>query len=160
MSDHPSTTSFDRARSASYDGRAAWLPGGLYRRVAEDVAALAGPGAGGCCNELASRRADLVLQGVDLSAHMTAIAGLRASSIAFHVADVVALPRSDAGVDVVVLTLSMHEWPDRRRAVAELRRCAAGARLRASNARCFPGSPGFVACPCARSGGRWRCSPA
>ena len=135
MSDHPPTTYFDRERSASYDRRATRLLGGLYRRVATDVAALAGPGAvvldvgtgpGRLLHELAARRADLVLGGVDLSADMVAIAnaaaGRWASRLTFQVADVTALPQSDSGVDVVVSTLSMHEWPDRRRAVAELRR--------------------------------------
>lgn len=130
-----STTYFDRERSASYDRRATRLLGGLYRRVAADVAAVARPGAvvldvgtgpGRLLHELATRRPDLVLGGVDLSADMVAIArtaaARRASRVTFEVADVTALPQRDDSVDVVVSTLSLHEWPDRRRAVAELRR--------------------------------------
>jgi ubiquinone/menaquinone biosynthesis C-methylase UbiE len=129
----PSTSYFDRERSASYERRATRLLGGLYRLVASDVAALAPPGAvvldagtgpGRLLHAVAARRADLVLGGVDLSADMVDIASARASSsrITFQVADVASLPHSDDSVDVVVSTLSMHEWPDQPRAVAELRR--------------------------------------
>ncbi|PSL57460.1 methyltransferase family protein [Saccharothrix carnea] len=132
MSDHASTY-FDRKRSASYDRRAARLLGGLYRRVAADVTALAPPGAvvldvgtgpGRLLHQLAARRADLVLGGVDLSADMVAVAdaaaGAWSSRITFQVADVTSLPQPDDSVDLIVSTLSMHEWPDHRRAVAEL----------------------------------------
>lgn len=135
MSEHPPTSYFDRKRSASYERRATRLLGGLYRRVASDVAALAPPGAvvldvgtgpGRLLHAVAARRADLVLGGVDLSADMVEIANARAgawsSRITFQVADVASLPYSDDSVDVVVSTLSLHEWPDQRRAVAELRR--------------------------------------
>ncbi|MFJ6673441.1 class I SAM-dependent methyltransferase [Actinosynnema sp. NPDC091369] len=130
-----STTYFDRERSASYDRRATRLLGGFHRRVVADVAEVAEPeavvldvstGPGRLVHELAARRADLVLCGVDLSADMVAIAraaaARRASRVTFQVADVTALPQRNDSVDVVVSTLSMHEWPDRRRAVAELRR--------------------------------------
>ncbi|TQM77896.1 methyltransferase family protein [Saccharothrix saharensis] len=135
-----STTYFDRERGASYDRRATRLLGGLYRRVAADVAAVAGPGAvvlefapgpGRLLHEPAARRTDLVLGGVDVSTDMVALAraarrpppaARRASRITFEVGDVTALPRPDDGVDVVVSTLSLREWPDRRRAVVELGR--------------------------------------
>ncbi|MEU4767446.1 class I SAM-dependent methyltransferase [Actinosynnema sp. NPDC023794] len=135
MSDYPQAGYFDRKRSASYERRATRLLGGLYRLVASDVAALAPPGAvvldvgtgpGRLPHAVAARRADLVLGGVDLSADMVDIANARAgassSRITFQVADVASLPYSDGSVDVVVSTLSMHEWPDQRRAVAELGR--------------------------------------
>ncbi|MEU4446896.1 class I SAM-dependent methyltransferase [Actinosynnema sp. NPDC050801] len=136
MPDRPSAPGyFDRRRSASYDRRARPLLVSLYRRVAADVAALAPPdgvvldvgtGPGRLLHEVAARRADLVLGGVDLSADMVDVAraavGPWASRITFQVADVVSLPHPDDSVDVVVSTLSMHEWPDRRDAVAELGR--------------------------------------
>ncbi|MCC8246450.1 class I SAM-dependent methyltransferase [Saccharothrix luteola] len=133
MSDYPQAGYFDRKRSASYERRATRLLGGLYRLVASDVAAFAPPGGvvldvgtgpGRLLHAIAARRADLVLGGVDLSADMVDIAraGAPSSRITFQVADVASLPYSDDSVDVVVSTLSMHEWPDRRRAVAELGR--------------------------------------
>ncbi|XVS68227.1 class I SAM-dependent methyltransferase [Actinosynnema sp. CA-299493] len=93
-------------------------PGGVVLDV--------GTGPGRLLHAVAARRADLVLGGVDLSADMMAIAGSRAgawsSRITFQVADVASLPYPDDSVDVIVSTLSMHEWPDQRRAVAELGR--------------------------------------
>ncbi|NUT53162.1 MAG: class I SAM-dependent methyltransferase [Saccharothrix sp.] len=127
------TTYFDRERSASYERRATRLLGGLYRLVAADVARLAPPGAsvldvgtgpGLLLHEIAARRADVVLGGVDLSADMVALAtaGTPAWSSRVVVADVTSLPHGDESVDLVVSTLSLHEWPDRRGAAAELRR--------------------------------------
>lgn len=135
MPDQPQTGYFDRRRSRSYDQRARRTLGGLYRRVAADVASLAPPdavvldigtGPGQLPREIAARRADVVLGGVDLSADMVDIAnaavGSLSSRITYQVADVAALPQPDDSVDLVVSTLSMHEWPDRRQAVAELGR--------------------------------------
>ncbi len=181
MSDRPSTTYFDRKRSASYDRRATRLLGSLHRRVADDVAVLAPPsavvldvgtGPARLLHAVAARRADLVLGGADLSADMVAVAkaaaGARSSRLTFQVADVTSLPHPDDSVDLVVSTLSMHEWPDHRRAVAEL-----GPVLRPGGVlpvydfrfarferEAFSGLADVRRVPCGRSGGRWGCSPA
>lgn len=133
MTDRPSRYYFDQKRSAAYERRATRLLGGLYRLVAADVAELAPPGAtvldigtgpGRLLHEIAARRADLVLGGVDLSADMVALATASAGdwSSRITVADVADLPHADDSVDVAVSTLSMHEWPDRVRALGELAR--------------------------------------
>ncbi|WP_059006250.1 class I SAM-dependent methyltransferase [Streptomyces specialis] len=128
---------FDRRRSESYDRTARWTLGGLYRRVAAEVAAAApagglvldvGTGPGRLLHGLAALRGDLTLTGVDVSPDMIAV-GERAArerglgdQVALRVADVAALPFEDASVDVVVSTLSMHHWPDLAAAAAELAR--------------------------------------
>lgn len=136
MSDRPHTPYvFDARRSAAYDRRARSLLAGLYRVVAADVVAAAPPagvvldvgtGPGRLLHEVARRRADLVLNGVDVSPDMVALAsaaaGPWAERISFRVADVARLPHEDDSVDVVVSTLSAHEWPDRAAAFAELAR--------------------------------------
>ncbi|MEV6305657.1 class I SAM-dependent methyltransferase [Actinoplanes sp. NPDC051861] len=122
---------FDARASASYDRRATRLLNGLYRRVASEVAAAAPPGAavldigtgpGRLPLHLARLRPDLALTGADLSPDMVAIAERAAGSarIAFRVADVADLPWPDASTDLIVSTLSAHEWPEPERAAAEL----------------------------------------
>jgi ubiquinone/menaquinone biosynthesis C-methylase UbiE len=109
----------------------------LYRRVAADVASGARPGAaildvgagtGRLLVELARRRDDIGLSGVDLSPDMISVAernarraGL-ADRIALAVGDVAALPYPDRSFDLIVSTLSMHHWPDVAGAAAELGR--------------------------------------
>jgi ubiquinone/menaquinone biosynthesis C-methylase UbiE len=133
MSDQQAAPRFDRRASAAYDRRARRMLGGLYRRVAAEVAAAAsvgatvldiGTGPGELLNRLAARRPDLALTGLDLSPEMLAIARRSAASpsIGFEVADVAALPRPDDSADVIVSTLSAHEWPQPERAAAELAR--------------------------------------
>jgi ubiquinone/menaquinone biosynthesis C-methylase UbiE len=140
---------FDRKRSASYDRLARWTLRGLYRHVAEDVAAIAPPsatvldvgtGPGRLLHELAERRPDLALTGMDPSPDMIRLAEQTllaehallaeyaqttrepAHRIRFQVADVAALPCPDASVDLIVSTLSLHHWPDTKAATAELAR--------------------------------------
>lgn len=107
----------------------------LYRRLAADVAAVApeggavldvGTGPGVLLVELAARRPDLRLTGVDLSADMIAAAtrnlgpfGERASA---HVGDVTGLPFPDRSFDLIVSSLSLHHWDDPEAAVPELAR--------------------------------------
>ncbi|MGK5534090.1 class I SAM-dependent methyltransferase [Streptomyces sp. URMC 129] len=128
---------FDRRRSESYDRTARWALGGLYRRVAADVAADApagasvldvGTGPGRLLHELAGLRADLALTGIDVSPGMVEV-GRRAARdrglgdrVDLRVGDVAALPFPDGSVDVVVSTLSMHHWPDLGAAAGELAR--------------------------------------
>jgi ubiquinone/menaquinone biosynthesis C-methylase UbiE len=71
------------AHGQAYDRHAAWVFGGMYRRVAEDVAAAAPPGGAvldaGCGSgrlavEIAERRPDLRVHGVDLERGMVEVA--------------------------------------------------------------------------------------
>ncbi|GIJ11628.1 class I SAM-dependent methyltransferase [Micromonospora andamanensis] len=135
---HPAhDTGFDRRRSVSYDRMSRWALRGLYRRVAEDVAAVApesatildvGTGPGRLLHELADRRPDVTLTGVDPSPHMIQVAERTATSrslghrVRFQIADVANLPHPDGSVDVLVSTLSLHHWPDLPAAATQLAR--------------------------------------
>lgn len=105
---------------------------GMYRRLAQDVAANApqgadvldiGTGPGVLLAELARLRPDLTLTGIDLSADMVATAarnaGPRATVI---VGDVTALPFDDGSFDVIVSSFSSHHWDDPQAAAPELTR--------------------------------------
>ncbi|MFD6221990.1 class I SAM-dependent methyltransferase [Nocardia asteroides] len=126
-------TSFDHAQSTSYDQRATRLLGSLYQRIAADIDTATGPGAtvvdigtgpGKLLSRLATRRPDLRLHGIDLSPHMIEIAhrNLTGYTVDLAVADVTDLPYPDAGIDLAVSSLSMHEWPDLDAAARELHR--------------------------------------
>ncbi len=121
----------------------------FYRRIADDLAATAprgaavldvGTGPGVLLAELATRRPDLVLTGIDLSADMVATAarnlGTRAT---VQVADVTALPFPDRSFDLVVSSLSLHHWDRPEQAAPELARVLRpGGRLRVYD---FPFAP-------------------
>ncbi|WP_406276169.1 class I SAM-dependent methyltransferase [Nocardia sp. NBC_00881] len=126
-------TTFGEKQSRGYDQRATRLLGGLYSLVATEVGAAAKPdasvldvgtGPGKLLAQLRSRRSDLRLHGVDLSPHMIdlAAANLTRSPVELSVGDVCALPYPDDSFDLVVSSLSMHEWPDLDQAGAELAR--------------------------------------
>ncbi len=121
--------------AASYDRRAAPLLRGLYRRVAEDLSGAprgghlldVGCGTGRLLIEVARRRDDLTLTGIDISPDMIELAGRNARrsvgrDIDFRVGDSAALPLPDASVDVVVSTLSLHHWEAPAAAAHELGR--------------------------------------
>lgn len=118
---------------------ARWAPrlvGGLYRSVANEVAAnLAqgtvldvGCGPGTLALELAQRAPGLAITGVDISADMVAQARAAAArsglggKVSFETADGAALPFPDSSVDLVVSTLSMHHWERKAAVLAELAR--------------------------------------
>lgn len=108
---------------------------GMYRRLAADVDRAApegcavldvGTGPGVLLVEVAARRPDLRLTGVDLSADMIAAAtrnlepfGERASAC---VGDVTSLPFPDGSFDLIVSSLSLHHWDHPEAAVPELAR--------------------------------------
>jgi ubiquinone/menaquinone biosynthesis C-methylase UbiE len=110
----------------------------MYRRIAADVAAATpdgaavldvGTGPGVLLVELADRRPDLRLTGVDLSADMIAAAarnlerfGDRARA---QVGDVTRLPFPDQSYDVIVSSLSLHHWANPAAAAPELARVLA-----------------------------------
>jgi ubiquinone/menaquinone biosynthesis C-methylase UbiE len=108
---------------------------GMYRRLAADVAGVipegaavldVGTGPGVLLVELAARRRDLRLTGVDLSTDMitTATRNLEPfSARAFaRVGDVTSLPFPDHSFDLIVSSLSLHHWDDPEAAVPELAR--------------------------------------
>jgi ubiquinone/menaquinone biosynthesis C-methylase UbiE len=121
--------------SRVYDRVARRLLRGVYRRLASDVAAstpegatvlVVGTGPGVLLVELARRRPDLTLIGVDLSADMVAAAARNLAPFGARVsveqADVAELPFADGTVDVVVSSLSLHHWDRPREAIGELGR--------------------------------------
>ncbi|QLY29712.1 class I SAM-dependent methyltransferase [Nocardia huaxiensis] len=128
-------TSFDLQASRNYDRRATRLLTGLYRHITADVNRAAakgatvldiGTGPGKLLSHMADARPDLRLHGVDLSPHMITLAADRLSGRAEPtVGDVAALPYPDASFEVVVSSLSLHEWPDVTAAVGELHRVLA-----------------------------------
>ena len=126
---------FSGRRSRVYDVVARRLLRRVYRRLAADVAGTApqggtvldiGTGPAVLLIELARRRPDLRVIGVDLSADMVSAAarnlaefGDRASA---KVGDVTDLPLEDESVDLIVSSLSLHHWDRPEAAVAELDR--------------------------------------
>jgi ubiquinone/menaquinone biosynthesis C-methylase UbiE len=115
------------AHGRAYDRHAGRVFGGVYRRVAEDVAAAAptggvvldaGCGSGRLAVEIALRRPDLCVRGVDLEHGMIDVARRRAERanladrVQFTVADLADLPLPDGSVDLIVSTASLHHWTD------------------------------------------------
>jgi ubiquinone/menaquinone biosynthesis C-methylase UbiE len=126
---------FEGRSSRIYDIVARRLIRRMYRRFAADIAAVApnggrvldvGTGPGVLLVELARRRPDLSLSGVDLSADMVAAArrnlapfGDRAGA---QVGDVTSLPFPDHSFDLIVSSLSLHHWDQPEAGAAELGR--------------------------------------
>jgi ubiquinone/menaquinone biosynthesis C-methylase UbiE len=122
---------FEGRSSRFYDFAARRLLRGFYRRLADDLAGTAphaaavldvGTGPGVLLVELAKRRPDLTLTGVDLSADMVGAANRNVGRIAVHVGDVTHLPFPDGSFDVVVSSLSLHHWDEPAAAAPELAR--------------------------------------
>jgi ubiquinone/menaquinone biosynthesis C-methylase UbiE len=126
---------FQGRASRVYDILARRLLRPVYRRFAEDIAAVApdggavldiGTGPGVLLVELARLRPDLRMTGVDLSPDMVAAAERnlrefpgRASALR---GDVAHLPFPDDSFDLIVSSLSLHHWDDPRAAGPELAR--------------------------------------
>lgn len=126
---------FSGRGSRIYDRAARTLMRGLYSRIADDlVDALpdgaqvldVGTGPGVLVAELARRRPDVRIVGVDLSADMITAAqrnlsgfGERASA---QQGDVTDLPFVEGTFDLVVTSFSSHHWDDPEAAVPELAR--------------------------------------
>ncbi len=126
---------FQGRGSRVYDFAARRLLRGVYRRLAEDIAATApqggavldvGTGPGVLLVELARRRPDLRLTGMDLSADMVAAAQRNLAPFAdrasVRVGDVTDLPFPDGSFDLIVSSLSLHHWDDPQAAVPGLAR--------------------------------------
>lgn len=136
-------TAFTGRSTRVYDLMARRLLRRVYRRLATDVAASTpdgatvldvGTGPGVLLAELARRRPDLTLIGVDLSADMVTAAARNLASFGARAsveqADVAELPFAAASVDVVVSSLSLHHWDRPAEAIGELGRVLrAGGRL-------------------------------
>jgi ubiquinone/menaquinone biosynthesis C-methylase UbiE len=126
---------FEGRSSRVYDFMSRRVLRFVYRRLAADIATAApggaavldvGTGPGVLLVELAMRRPDLRLTGVDLSADMITAAtrnlapfGDRATA---RVGDVTDLPFPDESFDLVVSSLSLHHWDRPEAAVPELAR--------------------------------------
>jgi ubiquinone/menaquinone biosynthesis C-methylase UbiE len=126
------------AGAENYDRLPTRLLGPLYRRVVDDlidanlpagaVVLDVGTGPGRLLIELARRRPDLQLIGIDPSPHMLALARKNlnaagiAGSISLRAGTAAALPVDDSSVDVAVSTVTMHHWPNIGAGVRELER--------------------------------------
>jgi ubiquinone/menaquinone biosynthesis C-methylase UbiE/mannose-6-phosphate isomerase-like protein (cupin superfamily) len=127
----------DFSDAEAYDRHAGKLFRGVYRKVADDVAAAApasgvvldaGCGSGRLAVEIAKRRPDLRLHGIDLESGMVDVATRHAKRenladrVEFTVADLADLPLPDDSVDMVVSTASLHHWSNVGAVVASLNR--------------------------------------
>jgi ubiquinone/menaquinone biosynthesis C-methylase UbiE len=126
---------FEGRSSRVYDFAARRLLRGFYRRIATDLASSipagaavldVGTGPGVLLVELARRRSDVRLTGVDLSPDMIAAAsrnlseyGERATA---RVGDATDLPFPDTSFDMIVSSISLHHWDHPDRAARELAR--------------------------------------
>jgi ubiquinone/menaquinone biosynthesis C-methylase UbiE len=126
---------FEGRGSRIYDVVARRLVRGMYRRLADDVALIApqggavldiGTGPGVLLVEIARRRPDLRLTGIDLSADMVGKAARNAlpyaGQISVKVADATDLPFADDSFDLVVTSLSLHHWDHPEAAAPQLAR--------------------------------------
>jgi ubiquinone/menaquinone biosynthesis C-methylase UbiE len=126
---------FQGRSSRVYDRVARWALRPVYRRIADDIAAVAprgghvldaGTGPGVLLLELATRRPDLRLTGLDLSADMVTAARRNVARfgdrVSVEVGDVARLPFADGSFDVIVSSISVHHWDDVPSAVPELAR--------------------------------------
>ncbi len=134
---HQVTQRVHFAHGQAYDRYAGTVFRGMYRRVAADVALAAptgaavldaGCGSGRLAVEIAARRPDLRVHGVDLERGMVEVATQHAERenltdrLAFTVADLADLPLPDDCVDLIVSTASLHHWTDVGAVIASLGR--------------------------------------
>jgi len=127
---------FSLPSAGMYDTLAASLLGGLYERVADEVAEAhptgtileVGSGPGRLAVRLAQTASNLEITGVDISSTMVeranrlAVGAGLGERVRFEVGDVGALPFPEGSFHGVVSTLSLHHWPDPARGLAEIHR--------------------------------------
>jgi ubiquinone/menaquinone biosynthesis C-methylase UbiE len=126
------TATIDGHASTRYDFMARHLIRGVYRRIADDIAMAAphggevldvGTGPGVLLVEIAKRRPDLRLTGVDLSADMVATAERNLGGIGTaRIGDAAELPFEDDTFDLIVSSFSLHHWDHPEAAGIELGR--------------------------------------
>jgi Methylase involved in ubiquinone/menaquinone biosynthesis len=132
---HRHTETFDGPATRRYSSLARGPLRWVYRSLARDLAPAVprgatvldvGTGPGILLAELARRRPDIELIGVDISADMVAAARANlapyGSRVTVHTGDVADLPLADASVDLIVSSLSAHHWAAPAAAVPELAR--------------------------------------
>lgn len=136
------TARFRTASSPSvrlYDTLAGALLGGLYSRIAAEVAELGdgiaartilevGPGPGHVAVGLARLRPMVEITGLDIDPAMIALARARVETagigerVRFVEGDAAAMPFADAAFDLVMSSFSAHHWPDAPAAFREIHR--------------------------------------
>ena len=129
---HDHEKAFEGRAVRRYDVLARRVLRGFYRRTAADVARAAprdatvldiGTGPGVLLMELAKRRPDLRLTGVDLSEDMIAAAARNlGDTAAVRTADVAELPFDAEAFDLVVSSFSTHHWENPETGAAEAAR--------------------------------------
>lgn len=127
---------FDR-HAIGYDRLASRVMAPVYAKAAAEAARLAPPdgtvldagtGPGRLVIELATRRPDLTVLGMDISPDMvtTARRNVEAAGVAGRTrierADVADLPLPTGSIDLIISTASFHHWADVPGAARELRR--------------------------------------
>ncbi|WP_194163490.1 class I SAM-dependent methyltransferase [Mycolicibacterium sp. P1-5] len=126
---------FSGRGSRIYDRVARTLLRRLYARIAEDLVDVlpdgaevldVGTGPGALVSELARRRPDLHLVGIDLSADMVSVARRNLSEFGDRASaqhgDATDLPFGADAFDLVVTSFSSHHWDDPAAAIPELAR--------------------------------------
>lgn len=143
---------FEGRASRVYDVVARRLLRRVYRRLADDLVGAVphgadvldvGTGPGVLVDEIARRRPDVRLTGVDLSPDMVAAAerNLRrfGDRVTMRVGDVTDLPFPDGSFDLIVSSFSLHHWDHPEAAVPELARVLRpGGRIYIYDARFAP----------------------
>lgn len=107
----------------------------VYRPVAREILDLGlapgsrvldvGTGPGLLPRLITAGRPDLQVDAVDLSPDMITQARAQVRGVNFGVADVIELPFPDASFDLVVSTISQHQWADPVAGMREIRRVLA-----------------------------------
>lgn len=119
-----------------YDVTMVWLTRRLYQHVVADIAQVlsegkvldVGTGPGTLVREIARRRPQLQVYGIDLSEDMIRLARAHAEReqleerVHFATGNVAHLPYPDNSFDVIVSTISMHHWYELEQPLRDLYR--------------------------------------
>lgn len=132
---HSADQAINGRDSRLYDLASRWLLRGVYQRFAEDITDAApedaavldvGTGPGVLLCEIARRRHDLRLTGVDVAPDMAAAARRNArpygARVTVRTGSATDLPFPDDSFDLLVSSFSLHHWGEPERAAPELAR--------------------------------------